>query len=53
MRVWHGVALFLLLIGSSRAGEVRVAAASDLRPAMEAMAVEFRERYPDVLLRIS
>lgn len=53
MRAWLALVLGLLLIGSARAGEVRVAAASDLRPAMEAMAAEYRERHPDVLLRIS
>lgn len=45
--------LGLLLIGSALAGEVRVAATSDLRSGMKAMAAEYRERHPDALLRIS
>lgn len=46
--------LFLVLAaGSTQAGEVRVAAASDLRPAMEAIVAEFRALRPDVEVRVS
>lgn len=43
----------LALAPAAGAGEVRVAAASDLRPAMEAIAAEYRALHPGAVLRVS